>query len=352
MEETLADKGEFRLLEELVLPRLAHISIPNGLGDDCAVITLPNNEYDLVVTTDKTPTPAVFHLGLEDFIAYGWFSVVVNASDLASAGATPLLFLSSVEALPEMKVSQFDDFFSGMAEACSKFRLLNAGGNINVGGKFSCHGCAIGLVPHGRSIGRAGCRPGDYLVAIGSCGSFICAFLRAHTIGVDSLSLDEIQVLLRPRPHLDAMSILRQAGIVSAASDNSDGILGAIQNISERSRCSIEIDMTEKLPSEVNKTADKFGYNPWNLAFFWGDWQVVCAIRANVWNEFVRICKKQQISYWKLGKATNIGKGLYGVTSKGRKSIRVLRNENFLDASYGANYNEHLRNLLETPIIE
>ena len=351
MDDIISDRGEFRLLKELILPRLSQVSVPGGLGDDCAVMPLPGGTYDLVVTSDGTPTPAIFYLGLEDYSAFGWLSVVVNASDLASAGATPLLFISSVEASPEMRVTRIDEFFTGMAEACSEFKLSNAGGNFKSGGKLACHGCAVGLVPHGHAIGRTGCQPGDYIVAIGALGEFICAFLRARSRGTDSLCQKELQCLLHPVPQIDAMLILAQAGLVSAASDNSDGILGALQNISERSECGIVVDMTTLLPPDLITIAKEFGYDPWNLALCWGDWQVICSIKADLWEKFVDICQKNKIWFWKLGRASELSEGLYGKTAEGLRPLRVLRNENFVSASYGLDFNEHLKKLLETPIL-
>jgi thiamine-monophosphate kinase len=69
--ETLADWGEFRLLEEIVFPILSGTSLL--LGDDCAYVKMQKNSNSIAITSDATPTPLVWHLGYKSFWTFGWY---------------------------------------------------------------------------------------------------------------------------------------------------------------------------------------------------------------------------------------------------------------------------------------
>ena len=348
--EVLSDWGEFRVINELVLPILSHSQRTPPLGDDCAYVNLPGSPNDfLVVTTDATPKPLAWELGHHCYDTWGWYSVLINASDLAAAGALPLAFSTSVEAPPDTYVHDFRDFFSGINSACKEMRIPNAGGNIRAAPRFESHGTAIGIVPKTQKIDRAGCRPGDRLFIIGECGRFICSFLKARRLGIHKLTSEDKLSLLRPMPQLHAMNILRQDGVVRAASDNSDGILGAIWNIAERSCCGIEVNLDKTLiPVPVAETAASENINPWNLMFFWGDWQVIVAIAIEDSDRFKELTRINGIQTTLIGQAVADRPIIYGLTHGKRRVMNLLRQENFRANSYNANIDEQIRFMLRS----
>jgi thiamine-monophosphate kinase len=348
---TLASWGEFRLIREVILPALRQqTENVSELGDDCAFISWNHpSGSSLVVTADAGPRPLAWHLGHESYRTWGWYAVVVNASDLASAGADPIAFVSSVEAPSDMLVPEFQDFFEGVAEACREFRLPSAGGNIRAASKFACHGMALGVAR--RRLGRGGCRPGDKIVAVGECGLFAAAYLWARERGLDVIDTDARDRILRPRPQLRQMAALQSAGVVSAASDNSDGVLGSLSNIAEASQCTIEMEMDDALvPLRVREAADHFGLDPWNLMLFWGDWQVVVAIPRARFDEFQLIARREEISYTTLATAHSGPPDLWGRRLEKRGRLKLLRNENFIANSYNVDPGAHLDHLFRTNV--
>lgn len=124
--ETLADWGEFRLINELVLPLLKDVLGDSPLswpvGDDYVYIPIPRDASSLVITSDAAPRPLVWDLCADKapYNSWGWYSVLVNASDLAAAGAKPLAFTSSIDAPPDMLIEDFRQFFLGVATACRR----------------------------------------------------------------------------------------------------------------------------------------------------------------------------------------------------------------------------------------
>ena len=351
-DSTLADWGEFRLLDEVVLPVLRDVAVTNGLGDDVAYIPLGPTGDHLVITCDVAPKPLAWKYVPSPYWSWGWYAVLPNASDLASAGAEPLAFTSSVEAPSSMTVEEFRQFFAGMAEACRQFRMPNAGGNIRMAPRFACHGTAIGTVTTGQLLTRSGCKPGDTLAVIGECGSFVTAYLRARARGFSSLAEGERQLLMRPGTRLREMAILRKAGVLHATSDNSDGILGSLWNIVERSKCAVDLVLDDALiPPSVRDAAQDEHVDPWNLMFFWGDWQVVVAIAKDALDEFRQIARQQNIAYTVLGSATEGPPALSASRGGSRRSVNIVRNENFRTQSYNASPDVHVEFMLRTPIL-
>lgn len=352
MTDVLADRGEFRLLREVVIPTLSAGMLAAPLGDDCCAVTLGQGAGHLILTADAAPRPLVWEIGHSCYRTWGWYSVLINVSDLAAAGARPLAFTSSVEAPDSMAVESFRDFFEGMAEACAALKIPNAGGNIRSAPRFECHGTAVGLVQKRKPLTRAGCKPGDRIVVIGPCGRFIVTYLRAKADGFKHLTAEENNVLLRPRPRTQEMLLLSRADVVSSATDNSDGILGCLANIAERSGCGIEINLSDSLiPQSVRDAAYTHRLNPWNLMFFWGDWQMVMSVKRRAWDRFVSVTKRRRIEFMDLGVAID-KQGIYARTNGKGQRLRVVRNENFTSCSFNSSVSDHVEWLLRTDIFE
>jgi thiamine-monophosphate kinase len=349
---TLAQYGEFRILRDIVHPALRGVSPKEGLGDDCGCVTLQSTGLDLVVTTDAVPKPAVWHLGHNSYHTWGWYSVVINLSDLAAAGADPLLFVTCVDAPDSMGASDFEEFFLGMAEACETFGVLNAGGNIRSADSFSACGTAVGVIRSGSQIRRGGCKPEDLIVCVGTCGAFSSAYIRAKAIGLRCASDHDRTCLLRPKPRIQEMRILRDAGVVSAASDNSDGVLGTLSNIAEASKCAIHLTLSDdSIPPDVRSIALEYGYDPWNLFFCWGDWQVVAAISSTKLAEFSDLARKHTIPFIPLGRAVAGAPAIYAVTDGLTRPVRVLRNESFSQSSFTRDPEAQLNRMLNESIV-
>ena len=346
---TLRDFGEFRLINELIKPALANVSAP-GIGDDCSHIPV-EGPTEIVISTDATPTPLTWFLGERSYDTWGWYSGLINASDLAAAGAHALGLSNSLEAPGTMLVSDLKDFFSGFAEFCRAFSILSAGGNIREGRKFACHSTAIGVLPKGSVRGRSGCEPGDVIVCVGACGEFISAFLKAQQSGISHLPRETRSILLRPKPQLEEMLALNRLGLFSAASDNSDGLIGSLWNIAEASRCAIDFHMREEIiPRDVNEAANISDLNPWNLMVCWGDWAVIASVPAREYDRFVEEATSRRIRYLEIGRARQGDTAIYGIYENRRRLLRVLRNEAFRMRSFANRPKGHIRDMLLTPL--
>src|ERR1017187_10744075 len=111
MPTTLRDLGERYILRHII-PEYCERA-----GDDCAVMNLPSS--DIIVTTDPVPVPAARLIGGDpDPYWVGWLLVVINASDLAAAGAPPLGFVSALELEADSAVELLQRLLLGTRDAC------------------------------------------------------------------------------------------------------------------------------------------------------------------------------------------------------------------------------------------
>ncbi|MBD3352318.1 MAG: hypothetical protein GF364_12600 [Candidatus Lokiarchaeota archaeon] len=347
----LSDLGEFDLLYKVLLPTIDSSEYVSPLGDDCAYVSLPSGQNDLVLSTDVAPQPLVWHLGHTSYRTWGWYSVVVAVSDLASASASPLVFTTSIDAPKDMLVDELKEFFEGIAEASRVHNISNAGGNIREASKFACHTTVIGLSAKEKYLRRVGAVAGDYFFSVGNCGKFCSVFLKAKQEGFCNLSSDEQNVLCRPYARINEMKLLFENNLFNAASDNSDGVLGSLWNIADASKCSIVLDMSDKLlPDYVKKAALDYDYDPWNLFYFWGDWQVIVSVPTAKLDSFTNLTKNNNIPIYFLGRADKGPPELIGHSGERTGNVKLLRNENFQKSSFNQNVLEHVESMLRTPI--
>jgi thiamine-monophosphate kinase len=210
-----------------------------GVGDDCALIDI--GDQTLAITCDMLVERRHF-LSDADPTALGHKALAVNLSDLAAAAATPRCFLLAL-ALPradEAWLAAFADGLFGLAEA---FDCELIGGDTTraprwrqADGPLTICITALGEVPPGQALSRAGARPGDDLWVSGTLGDAALALALADgTASADSADRQVCATRLdRPTPRVRLGERLR--GLATAAIDVSDGLLGDLAHITERSR--------------------------------------------------------------------------------------------------------------------
>ena len=148
------------------------------------------------------------------------------------------------------------------------------------------------------------------------------------------------------------MAGLVEAGLVIAASDTSDGLLGAIDNLARGSHCGFQLGLDETpLPKLVQDAAHCTGVDPWNIFFAWGDWSVVIGVQMQDMTRFRGVCEDLQIEYTVLGHATTNTGSIEAQLHAGKKvRVTALRNENFVTSGFNAGLDGHLEFILKTKL--
>jgi len=209
-----------------------------GIGDDCALIDV--GDRTLAITCDLLSENKQFFPDVEP-ASLGHKALAVNLSDLAAAGARPRCFLLALS-LPRAHADWLEAFSRGMFELAAREGCELVGGDTTRAPRIAGHAgpvticvTAIGEVERSSLRGRGGARPGEDLWVSGELGE--AALAVAH--GQGQVRLDEATAracrrrMEWPQPRVALGLALR--GLASAAIDISDGLLGDLAHVMERS---------------------------------------------------------------------------------------------------------------------
>jgi thiamine-monophosphate kinase len=199
-----------------------------GIGDDAAVLGRARGEQ-LVACVDTLV--AGVHFPLDTTPAdLGWKSLAVNLSDLAAMGAEPRFALLSMT-LPTDDRAFVRGFAAGFNTLARRHAVALVGGDTTRG-PLSISVTALGVVPRGAALRRAGARVGDEIWVSGTLGDAAAGLaLVQHRLPAtsprDARALR--RRLDRPVPRVTLGLALR--GIASAAIDVSDGLLADLGHL-------------------------------------------------------------------------------------------------------------------------
>jgi len=166
------------LTEFELIKRYFHFAAPHkeevalGIGDDCALLQLPEGEQ-LAVSTDSLVCGVHFPENAPPFLL-GQRALAVAASDLAAMGASPLAFTLALT-LPEADESWLREFSRGLKQMAGYCDLALIGGDTCRG---SLHLCltVFGTAPKGKALKRSGAQVGDGLgIACSGVGPCVLA---------------------------------------------------------------------------------------------------------------------------------------------------------------------------------
>ncbi|MFH1816507.1 MAG: thiamine-phosphate kinase [Pseudomonadota bacterium] len=211
-----------------------------GVGDDCALLA-PTPGMQLAVSTDMLLEGR--HFSPQDSPAgLGHKSLAVNLSDLAAMGAAPRWATLAI-ALPEANDAWLTAFARGF------FRMADLHGIELVGGDTTRGALTIsitvmGEVPPGQALRRDGAQVGDDIWVSGVIGSaaLALAYRQGHLFMEQIDAAKVLPALYLPTPRIELGMALR--GLASSAIDISDGLLGDLGHILERSRVGATLEFS------------------------------------------------------------------------------------------------------------
>jgi thiamine-monophosphate kinase len=158
--------------------------------------------------------------------ALGHKALAVNLSDLAAMGAAPRWALLAI-ALPAADEAWLAAFAAGLFALADRFGVDLVGGDTARGPLLTVTITAIGEVPAGVALVRAGAQAGDDIWVSGELGGAALGLAHPEIAAA-------AQRLHQPEPRVELGERLR--GIAHAAIDVSDGLVGDLGHILERSQ--------------------------------------------------------------------------------------------------------------------
>ena len=231
---------EFSIIEEFcqgIGPE--HANTVLSVGDDAAIVSVPK-AMELAISVDTMVAGVHFYEDAKpEFIAHKLLAV--NLSDMAAMGANPK-WATLTLSIPSADRSWLSAFSDSLKQICTQFGVQIIGGDTTQG-PLNLSINIMGLLPKGNALCRHGAVLGDDVYVSHTLGDAALGLLCVQ--GKLSLEKTHQQALITalelPVPRVDLGQ--RLLGIANACLDVSDGLMGDLAHICERSKVSIELDI-------------------------------------------------------------------------------------------------------------
>lgn len=217
------------------------------IGDDCTV--LPMGEEALVMTTDMLVEDIHFLRGASTAEEVGEKSLMVNISDVAAMGATPIATLLSI-ALPESAQGEWaEGFMRGYYEASKRENVALVGGDTTASrDRISINVVAIGRAPMTNIKRRSAAKVGDVIAVTGKLGISSKGLV---DIMFGDLHTSAAKAHRRGHARTTEGTWLGGRNEVHAMMDISDGIASDIKHIMELSNVGATIELSH-IPTDYD----------------------------------------------------------------------------------------------------
>lgn len=235
----MPEEDEFSEIARLFRPLTGGAPGAFDLLDDAAIAP-QRPGHDLVITKDAIVEGVHFPVGEAPQLVAQKL-VRVNLSDLAAKAAEPFGCLLAVAWPRGFGAAEREAFASGLGEDLRTFGMALFGGDtVSTPGPFTASLTALGWVPAGRMVRRAGAKPGDVLAVSGTIGDGVLglAALKGEISDADGWLTERFRL---PRPRLELRAALRAHATASA--DVSDGLIADAGHIAKASGVGLRLDL-------------------------------------------------------------------------------------------------------------
>ena len=242
-----------------------------GVGDDCALLT-PTPGMQMAISSDMLVAGRHFFPDA-DPAKLGHKCLAVNLSDLAAMGAQPLAFTLAFS-LPEANPEWLAAFSQGMFALADQHGCELVGGDTTKGPLTICI-TIFGETEPGEALRRDAARAGDDIWVSGTLGDarLALAGYRKELALNDATLQAAGERMHMPTPRVALGLALR--GIAHAAIDISDGLIGDLGHILQRSKIGarLEVDalpcgpMLAQQTQEIRRNFALAGGDDYELCF-------------------------------------------------------------------------------------
>ena len=215
-----------------------------GIGDDCALL-LQQDGMQTAISSDMLVEGRHFFAGTDAY-KLGHKSLAVNLSDLAAMGAEPVAFTLALS-LPSADEQWLAKFSGGLFALADEHNCELIGGDTTKGPLNICI-TIFGQTPIGMALRRDTAQIGDDIWVSGTLGDArlaLGAMLKEYELDAKVLNAAAVR-LHTPQARVALGLALR--GIVHSALDISDGLIGDLGHILEKSGLGATLDV-DALPA-------------------------------------------------------------------------------------------------------
>ena len=232
---TLADIGEFGLVDALSGIYAQSERVLVGPGDDAAVVSFPDGR--VMVSTDVLVESRHFRRDWADALDIGHRVAAANLSDVNAMGGRAVALTVGLGAPPSLPVAWAMDLARGIAEESALVGASVVGGDLTAADQVVVSVAVLGE-GSGPPVLRSGARPGD-VVAIAGRQGWAAGGLAVLTRGFRSPRA-LVEAYRRPQPPYDAGPEAAAAG-ATAMIDVSDGLLADVGHLARASGVAVDL---------------------------------------------------------------------------------------------------------------
>ncbi len=265
-EATLADAGEFPVIDALteIFEQGEHVLV--GPGDDAAVLRVRTGH--VVVSTDVMVEGRHFRRDWSTAADVGHRAAAQNLSDIAAMGGRATWLTIGFAAPPELPVAWALEFARGFAEEAATVGACVVGGDLTSGDQVMIAVTALGACEVAPVV-RSGAQAGDVVALCGRQG-WAAAGLAVLTRGFRSPRV-LVEAYRRPHPPYAAGPEAAHAG-ATALIDISDGLVAEAGHVAVASGVGIALHSAALVIAEpLHAVAAALGVDPLQFILGGGD---------------------------------------------------------------------------------
>ncbi|CED70768.1 thiamine-monophosphate kinase [Aliivibrio wodanis] len=237
--------SEFNLIDKFfVHGNLTREDVDLGIGDDCALVTVPEN-HQVAITTDTLAAGTHF-LATANPISVGYKALASNLSDIAAMGAKPT-WVSLALTLPKPDEEWLNGFCKGFFGLAKQHHVQLIGGDTTKG-PLSITITVQGIIPKGEALTRKGAQAGDDIYVTGLLGDSAAGL--EVLLNTSKQIKTDLEIELEHRHYYSTPKVelaQRLRPLCHSALDISDGLISDLGHILKQSDMNACIDVS-KLP--------------------------------------------------------------------------------------------------------
>ena len=291
------------------------VLIDAGVGEDAAAVDI-DKERVLVIKSD----PITFATD-----AIGHYAVLINANDIATTGAIPRWFLTTLLFPSGVAASFIRQVMHELESVCRRWNITLCGGHTEITDAVTrpvITGMLAGTVTKNRLIDKRNIKPGDNVLltkALAVEGTAIIAREfgdRLRVLGMTESDIETCKQFLFSISILEEAQIARKCEGVSAMHDITEGGLAtALMELSIAGEHRIRVNM-DRIPvfPQTKKICTLLGIDPMGLI---GSGSLLICSRKNETQMLMDSIRDAGIDITLIGEVMEAGRGVEAVSMAG-----------------------------------
>ena len=263
---TLADLGEFALIDAITSRFAQGERVLIGPGDDAALVAVPDRR--VVVSTDLLVDTRHFRRDWADAVDIGHKAAAQNLSDINAMGGRATALTVGLAAPADLPVAWVLELADGIAAECALVGASVVGGDLTAADQVMIAVTVLGEV-EGEPVRRSGARAGDVVALAGRQG-WAAGGLTVLTRGFRS-PRKLVDAYRRPEPPYAAGAQAQAAG-ATAMIDVSDGLVADVGHLAAASGVAVDIETGSfELAEPLQAVGAALGVDPLQFVLGGGD---------------------------------------------------------------------------------